>query len=355
MKIGLYLFKYGYGGGEKYQLFLARELYNKGFKIYLFSTDKSILNIGLPYHIIILESKGRLFLSRLLLFRSLTGYLRQLKLDYFFLFHNQDYVFFSNILSHTPILSSLRVSYCHNTKNILKKIFKLIWLGTSKGVVFQTYNVKKQAPGFIQKKSTVIFNALMIDNVQQLCKISRKHKIVAVGRLEESKGCLYLIDAFAQHASSHDYSLYFYGKGPLEEIMKQRISSYGMQNRVILAGYSNDIVSSISDSEIFVLNSENEGMPNSLIEAMSLELACISTRFDTGASEYLIQDGENGMLVDFGQINQLSDALYSLISNDDLRKKMQINAGSIRDTLAKNTIIDQWIVFMNELKHKSSC
>lgn len=355
MKIGFYLFKYGYGGGEKFQLFLAREFYNRGFEIYLFSTDKTIFNIGLPYHIIILESKGGLLLSRFRICRSLTRHLRQLKLDYFILFHNQDYVYFSNILSHTPILSSLRVSYFHNTTNLIKTIFQLIWLGTSKGVVFQTNKVREYAPGFIQRKSTVIFNALMIDNAQQLCKGFRKHKIATVGRLEESKGCLHLIDAFAQHASNHDYSLYLYGEGPLEEIIKQRISSYGLQNRVILAGYTNDIVSSISDSEIFVLNSEREGMPNSLIEAMSLELACISTKFDSGASEYLIQDGENGMLVEFGQINQLSDALYSLISNDELRKKMQINAGSIRDTLAKNTIIDQWIVFMNELKHKSLC
>ena len=66
------------------------------------------------------------------------------------------------------------------------------------------------------------------------------------------------------------------------------------------------------ESDLFILTSNAEGMPNSLMEAMAAGLACISTDCPTGPSD-LIEDGTNGILIPVGDERALVDSISSLI------------------------------------------
>ena len=83
-------------------------------------------------------------------------------------------------------------------------------------------------------------------------------------------------------------------------------------------------------------------MPNALIEAMALGLACISTKFNSGASEFLIQDGLNGLLVDYGDVGQMAKCLRYLIENKEQRHDMQQAALEIWNKLEKEKIVKEW-------------
>ena len=121
-----------------------------------------------------------------------------------------------------------------------------------------------------------------------------------------------------------------------------------MEGIVFLEGQVNRVVDEIADAEIFVLCSDSEGMPNALIEAMAMGLACISTNFPSGAAEYLINDKINGLLVPVGGQKELEESLELLIKDKVLRNNMGENAIKVRDLLKKEVIIDEWLSFIQK-------
>jgi glycosyltransferase involved in cell wall biosynthesis len=83
-------------------------------------------------------------------------------------------------------------------------------------------------------------------------------------------------------------------------------------------------------------------MPNALIEAMALGLPCISTDCPCGGPKSLIENGENGLLFEVGNKNQLINAIEYMINNPDKAKQMSEKAVNIRNTLNANHICEKW-------------
>lgn len=97
-----------------------------------------------------------------------------------------------------------------------------------------------------------------------------------------------------------------------------------------LKGRSSDYNEIYGGASAFVLSSDFEGMPNTLLEAMAIGLPCISTDCPTGPSD-IIEDGKNGILVPTGDKNRLEQALENLIEQNELRLSLS--------KAAKQTII----------------
>ena len=113
------------------------------------------------------------------------------------------------------------------------------------------------------------------------------------------------------------------------------------------------VVDYIKDSDIFVLSSDWEGMPNALMESMAMGLACIATDVSTGGSSALIENGRNGIIVPVGEKEPLKKALSILIADDDLRIKMSNEAIEIREKNSKESIIPQWLNYIEALVRKN--
>ena len=177
---------------------------------------------------------------------------------------------------------------------------------------------------------------------------NRKHEIVTVGRYDNAqKNHLLLIRAFSIFHNKHkDYVLKIYGEGADRELYKKEIQRLNMEKFISLMGYSNNPMAAIANADVFCLTSNYEGMPNALIEAMSLGLPCISTKCGGGAADELIVNGENGLLVDMNAEDQLIDALNRVVDDRDFNQKIGLNARSIVRKLSKERITDEWIKFM---------
>ena len=92
---------------------------------------------------------------------------------------------------------------------------------------------------------------------------------MAVGRVDENKNHELLIRAFAQIAEEFpEYQLIIYGEGELREKLRLLSGELQLSERILLPGSIANVADAIYRSRIFVLSSNTEGVPNTLIEAM---------------------------------------------------------------------------------------
>ncbi len=146
--------------------------------------------------------------------------------------------------------------------------------------------------------------------------------IVSAGRLEDQKGFDLLVEVGVMAKKlGHDWRIVVAGKGKLHGHLQQMAAQAGLNDRFILAGFQEDMPGFVSGSDVFVLPSRYEGMPNAALEAMALGRACVVTRVN-GAEE-LIEDGVSGMLVPPDDAEALFDALSTIIADNEARKRME--------------------------------
>lgn len=143
--------------------------------------------------------------------------------------------------------------------------------------------------------------------------------LVSVGRLSNQKAYHDLIDAMALvHQTQPGIKLVIAGEGLLLESLNEQISTLGLQDVVEMLGLRRDIPALLAASDLFVLSSHWEGLPVAVLEAMAAGLPIVATR--VGELPYLV-DG-SGLLVDAKDVDQLSQAIISLISNPGECKQM---------------------------------
>lgn len=160
-------------------------------------------------------------------------------------------------------------------------------------------------------------------------KKERTIRILHVGRLVEKKGVPDLISVFLKIYHQYDIRLDIIGDGPERERCQALIAGHAdKQVPIELWGAKphDFILQMLHAADIFVLNSrvspsgDMEGLPNVILEAMSMGLPVLST-YHAGIPD-LIQSGENGVLVDEYDNTQLMEALIRLIEEEDKRERL---------------------------------
>ncbi|HXS04261.1 MAG TPA: glycosyltransferase [Rhodanobacter sp.] len=170
----------------------------------------------------------------------------------------------------------------------------------------------------------------------------RGQLVLAAGRLGVEKGFDILIDAFAMIAAEQPgWRLRIAGEGSARAALTEQIARHGLDGRVQLAGFDDDLPASMREADIFVLSSRYEGMPNALLEAMSLGLCCISSDCETGPRE-IIDSGSNGWLVPVADAPALAEALQMLMNDKTLRQRIGARAVEVRETHSLRSVLARW-------------
>ena len=222
------------------------------------------------------------------------------------------------------------------------------------GFVFQTTDVSLWYRPYIGNiKNVVIPNAI---NEEFLSKPihtgDRTQRIVAVGRMAEQKNFKLLIRSFAKVYRRYPaFRLILFGDGPQRGELHDLAAELGIANAVEMPGYVKDIRSQICDAYMFILSSYFEGIPNSLIEAMSLGIPCIATDCPVGGPKSLIENSYNGLLIPVNDQEQMTNAMIELIQNPKLASFIGNNAFKIREELHPAVIYSKWERFMESLLH----
>lgn len=201
---------------------------------------------------------------------------------------------------------------------LAKTLFRL-----ADGVVFQTEEAQKWFPKAIRKKSRIIFN--QVDEVfYRTVYDGERHDIVTTGRLTAQKNHKMLIHAFAMIADRIPDNLVIYGEGELRGELEALVAELHLKDRIFLPGSITDVANTIRSAKLFVLSSDYEGMPNSLMEAMALGLPCLSTDCPCGGPRMLFGESMGKCLVPIRDPHPLScKMLQSLCHPEEAGATMQ--------------------------------
>ncbi|WP_437730733.1 glycosyltransferase [Sorangium sp. So ce1335] len=143
----------------------------------------------------------------------------------------------------------------------------------------------------------------------------------AVGRLSQVKNhALLLRAAAAAGVLSDDGRLLLVGDGPEAAPLRALAEELGIRDRVVFAGERHDVPELLSSSDVFVLSSDSEGLPLSMVEAMATGLPVISTA--VGGIPALVADGETGFLVPSGDVDALAAKLATLKADPEQARAM---------------------------------
>jgi glycosyltransferase involved in cell wall biosynthesis len=148
------------------------------------------------------------------------------------------------------------------------------------------------------------------------CNIARKSdeksaRILFVGRVSYEKGLQYLLPALSKLES--DWRFTIVGQGPYTDEIEAMSKTLGLEAKIEWTGWAarERLPQLYGDADIFVFPSTDEGMPNTVLEAMASGLPVIATRIP--GVEDLIEDGRNGILVPPADTIALQHALASVL------------------------------------------
>lgn len=284
-----------------------------------------------------------------------------------------------------PVVVSVRSAPERELKGFGFKTITFLLFRQAAGVVLQTREAYNFFPGYIRAKAVVLPNSINPDFLKESEKLAlernndingasnekpekvaventninreeakvidsrvvfskREKKIITVGRIDDNKNQRMLVEAYAKIAGQYpEWSLELIGDGSGWKLLEEYVSTLPCKDRISFTGAVDDVVGRMSKASIFVLPSKIEGMPNALIEAMVMGMACISTDCPCGGPRDLIAaDESNGILVPVDNVDAMAMALKRLITNDTLRQSMGDNARKIIATLHPDTVNKQW-------------
>lgn len=232
------------------------------------------------------------------------------------------------------------------TRKITNHLFK-----RADGVVCQTEEQPKYFSKKVQGKVKIIINPVneAFRNTQWHGQNSKE--ILAVGRLGVQKNYPLLLEAFLRVSKIDDsLTLNIYGSdsGKQDEILSF-IEQNNLESKVVLKGNQSDLREAYAGCRFYVLPSSWEGLPNSLMEAMTVGAPCIATDCDGGGSSYLLGKSEYGILTKNGDVEELTDAMIKMSSDDDLRLRYAEAAHERSHDFDSEKIFSEWIEYFKSM------
>lgn len=210
-------------------------------------------------------------------------------------------------------------------RKIIESLYKFIFT-LSNGVMFVNSSDPEyfRQIGIISSEKIYKIDGIGIDTsewVPKEKKYSKEIVVVMVARAIKHKGTLEFIKA-AQILKVKYLNTKFIYVGAPDSGNHSSINEELLINEssIEYLGERNDVKEILQNSDIFVLPSYREGLPRTVLEAMSLGLAVITT--NAPGCKDVVTDGINGYLVPIKDFNALANAIEKLIVDEDLRNQM---------------------------------
>ncbi|MDR0220794.1 MAG: glycosyltransferase [Lachnospiraceae bacterium] len=219
------------------------------------------------------------------------------------------------------------------------------------GVILQTAASQSFFPPAVRRRVQVLRNPVAPQFMRPRYEGAREKTVVAVGRTVGFKNHRMLIQAFAKVAGQFpEHRLLIYGEGELRERLKAEAASLGVAERVDLPGNSDCLWEDIYRASVYVLCSNYEGSPNSLIEAMLLGLPCIATDCPGGGVAELVEDGVNGLLIPMRDLAKLTESLRYLLENPAVAEALGREAHRLQSLYAPEVVYGEWERYLMEVR-----
>ncbi|MEK7120313.1 MAG: glycosyltransferase [Patescibacteria group bacterium] len=185
-------------------------------------------------------------------------------------------------------------------------------------------------------------------------KFNNKKIILFVGRFVPIKNLPFLVDAFYEVSKKiSDVVLALVGSGQEEDALKEKVKTLGLEGKVFFEGeIGHDALPAYYVAcDIFALTSTSEAFGKVLVEAAMAQKPAVSA-VSVGPKEIIV-DGENGFLINQGDISNFSEKLVYLLMNNEARIRMGQKAKTlVQERYGKNheKIINFWQEIVSKYK-----
>ena len=198
--------------------------------------------------------------------------------------------------------------------------FKTIFRFADK-IIVNSYEFKKRFKNKFNLETTCIYNPLNKNEIIKKSKIKntikfnkKKLNIINVGRYTDQKDQLTLLKAINLIKDKVNIKLLIVGRGIKKNDLISYINLNNLKKHVQLVNFTKNPFNLIRSSDLFILTSLYEGLPNVLLEALTLKRFIISTDCPTGPKEILL-NGKAGNLFKPGDYKQLSKLIINYKNN----------------------------------------
>lgn len=354
-----------WGGGEKWMLMAAKNLIQRGHEVYISCTSNSILEAkakadNLPVLPVNIYSD-----FNLIALMKLRKYFIDKQFDVVIGCQNRDvrltgFLVKKMLKTNTLVFSRQGVQLLSNA---LK--YKYTFMPFCDGIITNTKSIKAiyDSYGWWNNDYVkVIYNGVESDfdqvnefDYSQYIKHSTKPFIVlSTGRLSTQKGFKYLIEAAKDVVKVHP-NVYFFiaGKGKLRNELLEQIARNNLKSNVFLIGFQENVSSLLKGTNLFVLPSLYEGMPNSVMEAMAFGIPVISTNVN-GVSE-LMQDKEHGFIIPSADVPSIVNHVLKMVEDENYREMGKAGQSHVRDHFTVDKMVDKLEMHLiSEIDKKNS-
>ena len=173
--------------------------------------------------------------------------------------------------------------------------------------------------------------------------------ILAVGRLDNQKNFPELIDIWALIAKDYpDWKLRIVGEGYTDVRILKKVKEHGLEEQFELCPFTKEIQKHYLSASIYAMTSAFEGLPLVLVEAESMGLPLVSYACPCGPRD-IIQDGQDGFLVEPGDKETFAARLRQLIEDEELRRRMGQAAKINSQRFSLENVMKQWVDLFAEL------
>lgn len=248
-------------------------------------------------------------------------------------FQDQDFDFFTNVRKKIERYVAHHAEKIIVPSEYLKKVI-LMW-------------------GVPEEKITVVYNAFEPAEVSKRRNDLKKEfgiegpVILTAGWLVPWKGVDAVIDIIPNIISVRwNAKLVVVGDGPERGRLEALALERGSKENIIFTGWllHDELLQYVKAADIFVSNSSYEGFSHQLLEAMDIGTPIVATNI--GGNPELIEDGENGFLVEYGDSEALAKRILALLDISDLQRKFAKNGKEKVRSFSKERMISELLVLL---------
>ena len=214
--------------------------------------------------------------------------------------------------------------WSHNKLKYL--VFKYV-LGRADKIIVNSLDFKKKFRTKFKIHAECIYNPLNKNEITKKSKVKNNIKfdknklnIINVGRYTDQKDQLTLLKAVNRIKNKIKFNLLLVGRGVEKDNLSKYIRENNLSRQVQLINFQKNPFNLIKSSDVFILSSLYEGLPNVLLEAQVLKKFIISSNCPTGPREILL-NGKAGFLFNVGDYIKLSNLILCFSKNKKLLSK----------------------------------
>ncbi len=337
-----------WGGGEKWMILAAQGLREKGHQVTIGCYPYSVLDIkasekGIPTTPIMIRSDISIRGAS-----QLYKFINTARPDVIIGLQNRDimYAGLASALGHKPVIIAR-----HGVRLMKKNLkHRIIYNISCKGLITNTKTIKSIYDGYGWWDDSfvkVIYNGVEQDDIfharlnlaEYIPGFNPNHKIiVSMGRLSSQKGFQYLIRAAAEATKGFpDTYFLIAGKGKEKHRLQSEIKKYQLEKNFFILPFQNNVKPLLKMADLFVLPSLYEGMPNVIMEALSINVPVICTKVNGAAELFGEKDTEH--LIPPANVVKLKEAILKFLQTG----KVEYNTERVKERVTREFSLETMI------------